>query len=486
MCAKGIDVSDWQHPVNWHSVVRDGMGFAFTKATEGATFVADSFRLNWDTMKSVGLHRGAYHFYRAKRDPYSQAEVFLKTVTLEPEDLPPVLDIESTDGMSASSIIADIRQWLQIVEKETNRRPIIYTYPSFWDRIGNPKEFSDYPLWIAHYQTDNPWVPGGWDGWTFWQYTDRGAVSGIAGGVDINWFNLAREGHRGSHIHYVQKCLQAKGFNPGAIDGVFGTSMTQSVKAFQQAMNLQVDGIVGINTWTALMSLTKPAAPPKPAPPPPISIPTPQPEPEPTPKPQPTPSDSSPPIRLIDVCRFYQGFSHQNRALAWLQGQLSHNTLEELTRRWRDRSVGHSWIKIEDLCQYYRGLPHQDQAVYWLQGQLSDSTLREFSRLWRKEPSRSVAQSTSISLLDVCHYYRGLSNQKLALEWLQMQIAAPTLAEFARQWRKQHSVAQSTNIRLVDVCQYYQGLLHQKQAVEWLQKQIQGPVLEDFTRKWRS
>ncbi|MCT7975927.1 GH25 family lysozyme [Laspinema olomoucense] len=489
MCAKGIDVSDWQDPVNWNSVAGDGMGFAFTKATEGATFVADSYRSNWAAMKSVGLPRGAYHFYRAKQDPRAQADIFLKTVKLEANDLPPVLDIESTDGVGASSIIRDITTWIEIVEKETKRRPIIYTFPSFWERIGDPKIFTDYPLWIAHYQTNNPWVPGGWDGWTFWQYTESGKVSGINGGVDINWFNVCRQGGKGSHVKYIQMCLRDKGFNPGAIDGVFGATMHSTVMAFQRAMNVTVDGIVGIQTWAALVSAIQPSTQVQPTPTP-IYIPTPTP----TPIPPPTPAPPSPPIqsspnpviRLIDVCRFYQGFSHQNQALNWLQGQLSQANLLEFARRWRGHASASSPINFVDVAKFYQGLPMQDQAIFWLQGQLSSGILNEFARWWRSGNQQMAAQSTNIDLVDVCTYYQSLNNQKQALQWLQTQIPTTTLSEFSRQWRNRSSVAVAGNISLVDVCQHYQGLNHQQQAIHWLQRQIHSSVLDEFTRKWRS
>ncbi|MBK4731387.1 peptidoglycan-binding protein [Oxynema sp. CENA135] len=435
MCARGIDVSDWQDPVNWYSVAQSGMAFAFTKATEGATFVADTFRSNWNAIQSVGLARGAYHFYRAKQDPGAQADLFLSTVPLGPDDLPPVLDIEATDGVSASRILDGIGYWLDVVERETKRRPIIYTYPSFWERIGNPKSFSDYPLWIAHYGTQNPWVPGGWDGWTLWQYTDTGTVSGISGGVDINWFNVSREGARGSHVRYVQQRLNERGFYRGSIDGHFSSALSQAVLSFQRAMNLTADGIVGINTWTALMSLRAASATPSPPPPPPSPPPVWSPPPPPPPPRTPTPT---PIIQLLDVFRFYQGFEHQTRAIDWLQGQISQAVLLEFARLWRNQSTSQpSLIRLLDVCKYYRGLPYQDQAVRWLQAQLSEGVLQEFARRWRSQnPDREVAQSSPpISLINVCEYYQGFDGQKAALQWLQGQIQSSTLEEFARRWR---------------------------------------------------
>lgn len=81
---RGIDVSDYQGTVNWPAVARAGIEFAVTKATEGGTFVADSFTRNWSGIRSAGLVRGAYHFYRPRTDALAQANLFLNIVKLQP------------------------------------------------------------------------------------------------------------------------------------------------------------------------------------------------------------------------------------------------------------------------------------------------------------------------------------------------------------------------------------------------------------------
>ena len=61
-----------------------------------------------------------------------------------------------------------------------------------------------------------------------------------------------RMGSSGASVVELQHLLLNAGFNPGAIDGIFG-SMTQSaVIAFQRSKGLTPDGIVGVMTWTAL------------------------------------------------------------------------------------------------------------------------------------------------------------------------------------------------------------------------------------------
>lgn len=59
-------------------------------------------------------------------------------------------------------------------------------------------------------------------------------------------------GSRGSSVTELQRLLLAHGFNPGPIDGIFGSQTQGAVIAFQRSRNLVPDGIVGVQTWTAL------------------------------------------------------------------------------------------------------------------------------------------------------------------------------------------------------------------------------------------
>ena len=47
----------------------------------------------------------------------------------------------------------------------------------------------------------------------------------------------------------LQEALEALGYDPGPIDGTFGTTTEAAVKAFQYAKGITVDGIVGKVTW---------------------------------------------------------------------------------------------------------------------------------------------------------------------------------------------------------------------------------------------
>jgi len=58
---------------------------------------------------------------------------------------------------------------------------------------------------------------------------------------------------RGGDVEQVQTALKNSGFDPGAIDGIYGPYTERAVKAFQKKKGLKVDGIVGPETAKALL-----------------------------------------------------------------------------------------------------------------------------------------------------------------------------------------------------------------------------------------
>lgn len=185
--AQGIDVSQDQGTVDWASVQAAGIAFVFVKATDGETYVDPNFAQNWAGAKAAGLLRGAYHFFRAEDDPQAQAEFFWKTVGGVGE-LPMVVDVEESMGQSNSAVISNLTSFLASLQQWTNRQPMIYTDPGFWNGLGT-SAFGDYPLWVADYGVAAPTMPAGWTLWDFWQHSETGSVAGIQGNVDLNVFS---------------------------------------------------------------------------------------------------------------------------------------------------------------------------------------------------------------------------------------------------------------------------------------------------------
>lgn len=192
----GIDVSIYQKKIDWRKVAavrsgKDSIVFAFIKATEGRTRIDPCFDYNWKNTAKSNIIRGAYHFYVSFSDPVKQARNFIEVVELRKGDLPPVLDIERTGSRSSGQIINGIKVWLKMVEQEYGMKPIIYTNYSFYIRhLKGNGYFTTYPVWIAHYISDE--VPRG-TSWLFWQHTEKAIVPGIVKKVDMNVFKGTRQ-----------------------------------------------------------------------------------------------------------------------------------------------------------------------------------------------------------------------------------------------------------------------------------------------------
>lgn len=205
---KGIDVSHYENEefkngeFPFEKLHHFNLDFCFVKGSHGADRKDDFVQYNLQRLEQEHVFRGVYHFFSLLNDDIdAQINNFLALNVdfSAPGIFPPVLDIEEDSRkfdkeniiLNRELVVTRIRIWLQAIESITGRKPIIYCRKSFWeDVIGNPAGFEDYPLWVAYYHTDiPPKTPNSWNGkWHFWQYTDRGPLSGV-GKYDLNNFN---------------------------------------------------------------------------------------------------------------------------------------------------------------------------------------------------------------------------------------------------------------------------------------------------------
>ena len=189
----GIDVSHHQGKIDWKKVkaMNDKgvtLDFVFIKATEGQSYSDNKFNYNWKKSKENGIIRGAYHYFKPNVDGAIQAKYFISKVELVKGDLPPVIDVEEIGNVSKSKLMKEILKFAKVIELKYKVKPIIYTYHDFY-KLNFDKTFKDYKLWIAHYYVRKPYN----NSWNFWQYTDKGKVSGINYPVDFNVYNRSLE-----------------------------------------------------------------------------------------------------------------------------------------------------------------------------------------------------------------------------------------------------------------------------------------------------
>ena len=89
----------------------------------------------------------------------------------------------------------------------------------------------------------------------------EGACEGVCQFLDVPYVGLnienyptIRQGSNGNFVKILQYLLNEYGFNL-EVDGAFGGNTLRAVRTFQANNNLTQDGIVGRNTWNALLNL---------------------------------------------------------------------------------------------------------------------------------------------------------------------------------------------------------------------------------------
>ncbi len=190
----GIDVSKYQGDINWKTVASSGTQFAWIKATEGGDHLDQKFAQNWAEAKAAGLPRGAYHFVYWCRPPMEEMKWFEANVPVDPDALPPVLDVELTPEsktckrrLDRQTVLNDMHIMLEEMERHYGKRPVIYTTVDFHQGLLQPDDFANYPMWVRSTKY-SPHVKYASRKWHFWQYQSDGYVAGIPTKVDRNAF----------------------------------------------------------------------------------------------------------------------------------------------------------------------------------------------------------------------------------------------------------------------------------------------------------
>ena len=187
----GIDVSTYQYDINWDTVLKyNDIDFVFIRATAGKDNFDKKFLRNKELLKNQNVICGVYHYYRPNESSKSQADFFIKNVKLEIGDLAPVLDIEKLSKEKNLSVLKnELLNWLKIIEEHYKITPIIYTYNNYYSLfLQNDKRFERFPIWIAWYNTtERP--ENIIKDWVFWQFSDKGKLTGLEHNVDLNVFN---------------------------------------------------------------------------------------------------------------------------------------------------------------------------------------------------------------------------------------------------------------------------------------------------------
>jgi|HubBroStandDraft_1064217.scaffolds.fasta_scaffold06809_3 GH25 family lysozyme M1 (1,4-beta-N-acetylmuramidase) len=276
------DVSDYQAGISFAGCV-----IAMVKATENNDYTNPDYASAKARAASAGAYFCAYHFLHAGNGA-GQASYAHGVVGSE---VPLMIDCEptyNTNGSIASApqvtdVVAFVNQYRALGGK------VYLLYLPRWYWAGNLNQAALTPvidlgmlLVSSDYTTYSDTGPGwaAYGGMTpvIWQYTSSATLNGV-NNVDMNAYQgtagdfqaqvttgastdgttgaaaepTLSEGATGAAVQTLQTRLNVWGANL-TVDGDFGALTLTAVKAFQTAQKLTVDGVVGPQTWAALLA----------------------------------------------------------------------------------------------------------------------------------------------------------------------------------------------------------------------------------------
>ncbi|MFI4997000.1 MAG: GH25 family lysozyme, partial [Hyphomicrobiales bacterium] len=132
-------------------------------------------------------------FYYFCRPVEEQIAWFKEHVPVDPDALPPALDMEWNPQSKTcrlrpprDKILADMQVFLDELERYYGKRPLIYSSVDF-HRDVLEGAFDGYPFWLRSVK-DFPAKRYGDRRWHIWQYTEKGSLPGVSGNIDKNAF----------------------------------------------------------------------------------------------------------------------------------------------------------------------------------------------------------------------------------------------------------------------------------------------------------
>lgn len=198
----GIDISNYQKDIDLTKGIYD---FAIIKATEGATFVSNSFYIFSDQLIKLNKLIGCYHFARPDlhqtiKEMEMEADHFIEVVKdgnlLNRAIL--VLDWEK-EPFDREDLV---QAWVLRVESQTGLTPFIYGSRSKLNGWKNWWVMKHCPIWMAvwpnikRYQVGvDPGltIPDKTVNWSIWQYSSTGQYPGFYGHIDLDYCEFNKD-----------------------------------------------------------------------------------------------------------------------------------------------------------------------------------------------------------------------------------------------------------------------------------------------------
>jgi hypothetical protein len=297
MALYGVDISSYQTHVDYNL-----WSFYMIKASEGRTLKDKMLDIHYNGVHGEDRLFGFYHYAHPENNAMiDEAKFFLDLVGRHAGHAVYALDWE---GKALRYGPDTALKWLNYVYMETGVRPLFYCSDSRTAQYAKIAK-QNFGLWVAKYSSRGP-AHIGWPICAMWQYSARDldydvffgepytwkryaaqgslnawtlpeasagvhdpwvvalqkelniqykaglAADGIPGPKTLAWCPMLTRRSRGRITRLVQSRVGA------APDGFFGDKTEAAVRHFQGVKNLAVDGIVGRQTWWALLTHGRP------------------------------------------------------------------------------------------------------------------------------------------------------------------------------------------------------------------------------------
>ncbi len=278
---------------------------------------------------------------------------------------------------------------------------------------------------------------------------------------------------QGAPVAQAQQLLKAKGYYDGIVDGVFGIKTRDAIVAFQRANGLTIDGKVGEKTWQKLQA----------------------------------PAIAQTPTITVEIVRPPittppNLASPQTTAATTPPSLFGPATTTNRPVATSNPVPPSSPISLVDAANSYSRarLPNQTAALNSLQSNISGEILQQFFQRWQVASGQATFAT---SLQEALGGYNSaqMLNQNLALQWLQIQLLSPTIAQFRQDWSNLNAGVNTTFtpsqpssnpintlqlINLTDAVKVYDRAKfpNQVMALENLQAALPEKTMQQFFERW--
>lgn len=290
----GIDVSHYQHTIDWSKVKAQGKQFAIMKCMYEAQShrIDETFEYNYRECGVHGIARGVYIFIASSSlaDPVNDAKSLLNHLKGRKLEYGIWLDYESDVLRSqGKEKIKELTYIYADIFKSAGYYVGIYCNQDWFNNVIPSQLKKEFDFWIARYPekdvgkyNSSSRLKPTFKEAVAWQYSSKGRVDGIQGVVDLDvdfdgvinlviknkpthqedlvsvsnpysrTTDLIKRGMKGEAVKWLQYELNRHGASLN-IDGDFKNKTLSAVISFQQKHPpLKIDGIVGVKTIAEL------------------------------------------------------------------------------------------------------------------------------------------------------------------------------------------------------------------------------------------